>query len=242
MPKPSKSKVVPLETLLDRLRGRIAGRAFSRKKVKQLAEPYSFEMWFPGQPVAKSQGWPKINYNTKPPTAYIAPDKTNQTREDFIREQFLVRLETEHPDLIPYLPVVEGAIGIRAYFLMRPPETWYPGKQHVGDPDDENLLKILADALAGRQKGKGSGSYLHWDDCIKIGSLVVKEYWDPRPQMGRDNHYPREPGSHLAVTLLPLVRDPSWLPREEVTCESCGRHDFKSRGGFQRHAAKCKGG
>ena len=239
MAKPTKAGVVPLETLLDRRRGRIAGRAWSRKKVKTLVEPYSFEMWFPGQPRPKRQGYPTINWKTKPPTAYIAPDKTNQEHEDFLREMFLTKIEAEHQALVPYLPVIEGAIVIRAYFLMCPPQTWFPGQQHLHDPDDENLIKIVADALAGRQKGKGSGSFMHWDDCIKIGSLMLKEYWDPRPQLGYDNHYPKEPGTHIAVTLVPLVRDPSWLPREEVTCEACGRHDFKSRAGFQRHAKGC---
>lgn len=236
--KSKRDSVVPFKTLLDRRRGRIAGREFSQTKVKPLTEPVSLSLWFPGEPRAKSQGFATINWKTKPPRAYIAPDTNNQDHEDLLRDRFLDIMEEQYPHVIPYLPIVEGAFSLRAYFLMKPGENWWPGKQYTHSPDDENLVKIVADALCGRQTGRGS--FLYHDDCMKIGTIVVKEYWSPEAAMNPHlPDYPMEPGSFIVVDLIPMVRHPDWLPREEGTCPVCGRHNFKARWAFQKHVRKC---
>jgi len=67
----------------------------------------------------------------------------------------------------------EGPVIMSNYFLYHPPKNWFPGKEKTSTPDDDNLAKQVADALA--PKGKGLyGAFV--DDRQIIARSTAKYY------------------------------------------------------------------
>lgn len=204
-----------------------------------VATPFRMEFFFPGEPKAKNQGFPAINWKTSPPSPYIAPDEVNKEHEEAVREQFLRELVDRYPQFIKVMPIVNGVVRIRIVALFTPSQRkHYPGRPHDKAPDDENIGKLYKDAVGGRQKD--CPSLLYWDDCISVSTEVNKEYWDAQAAY-QDPNYPQQPGVVMVVQVTPRPRDPKWLPLEEAWCPRCYRSDFIQKRAYQKHVETCIG-
>lgn len=198
---PKKEDAIPLQVTLNLWHG---FEAHGGAPIKKLPQSVSTEFWIPGNPMAKRQGYPQVVGKSKP-RAIIAPDKANKKREMFIREEVMRQIELHYSYLIPYLPVVRGYAEVRVYALMANPASnpRPKGTPHTDTPDDENIMKLVKDAVGCRQDYSViGGSLIYWDDQAITNSKVWKEYIDITP--GLPVSYPREPGVLFAVDLHPF--------------------------------------
>ncbi len=204
--------------------------------IKPLPKPIHLEVWVPGNPKQKNQGFARVSKRGNP---YMTTDKKTIQAEANIRQVFIDTMCRDYPHLIPYLPIRKGAARLRTIFLMSPPEkAWFQGKQHTKRPDWSNLYKLVEDALAGRQARMPPLLYV--DDCLVEGGSGLKVYWDPH--MIHVPGYPQQPGTQIFIDLYPEVRDPRLPPAGLRQCKRCGRDDFKTDGGLRRHEQYCKDG
>ena len=231
--KNARRNTTPLQVTLDKVKGRRATNTGYRESILPVTSPFCMEFWFRGTPRPKNQGYPQINWKVR--KAYIAPDAANTAHENKIRGMFLEQIESKYAQHIPYLPIVEGVARVRIVALMPPTDSYYPGKEYLHGADDENLAKVVKDALAGRKLGKAP--LLYWDDCLSKSTEVTKDYW--RPEYSMVPNYPQEPGVLFVARIDPKVRNPELLSLEEGFCPTCYESKWGTKRGFQKHVETC---
>lgn len=140
-------------------------------------------------------------------------DKGQVEAERATREYIMDCIRDYYPDVIPYLPLVQGSVQVYAIHLMNPPKDWFEGQEHITTPDVDNLGKLVKDAPAARTKG--FYAVLYWDDCPVNDDWQRKVYWNPTiPEP-----YPQQPGTIMLVRLNPPVTRPGYH-----TCPYCGKY------------------
>lgn len=200
----AKKNPLPLATVIARKEGRIDNRSHEAWRIDPLPGRLDFQFWLPGRPYPKSDPfWVQTKKGPKP-----VSDKGQVAAESSARNRIIEQLQLYYPDAIRHLPMQRGSVHVYALHLMDSPkkdEKWWPGMPHIKQPDVDNLGKLVKDAGAARTQGVYAT--LYWDDCPVVDDWERKVYWDP---YNEDPEYPQQPGTLLAVSLLPLPRRPGY--------------------------------
>lgn len=120
--------------------------------------------WSPATPIFRGKKGEKRSFS------HMAKPEEDRSWQSQFYENWLRKMSAqEQLGLFPWL----GPVMISGYFLYAPPKNWWPGKEKVSVPDDDNMLKQVCDALTPKAKG-GYGAWI--DDRQIIGRSSAKFY------------------------------------------------------------------
>ena len=229
----TKAPFTPLSVSLERHLGYPGPSPVDWPTVLPLPSRVVISFWIPGKPLAKKQAAVGVG---KSGNTYRYSTKDAVERELHVRTAFCNHMQWYQRELIPYLPLVRGHAWVECLCLDVPPGHWYPGMRHAKAPDQDNLHKLVKDALGGR--GSGRPSLVWGDDCVVDLGITRKGFWDCRVE---DPHYPREPGTCATLWLDPPQRHPDFAPAGELVCSQCGKDEFRNEVGLMAHQRRCRG-
>lgn len=229
----AKSIPIPLQTLIARKNSVIASNEWLARGVEPLPHKLEMEFFLPGTPKSKGSAW--TMWSKKLGRSVSVQDKATAAKERAHRKLILEEVSLRYPQYIPYLPMCLGWAFVQCSHLMPPPEDekdYWIGKEHVSQPDTENLGKLARDAATSRTKK--DHPVLYWDDCPITHLNDLKVYWDYTKTV--NPHYPPQPGSILHVVLCPLTPRP-----DSSHCKYCFKPYYEgSEQHLIKHEDKCK--
>ncbi len=118
----------------------------------------------------RPKGWTRASPFLKGGRLIVSKNQGDRDWQAYFREEFIRKMS--HQQLLGLFPW-SGPVIMQNFFLYLPPKNWWPGKEKVTTPDDDNLAKQVADALSPKAKG-GFGAYE--DDRQIIARTTMKLY------------------------------------------------------------------
>lgn len=165
-----------------------------------LPQPVELEFWVPGEPRPWQRPIPTGMGGKGYGTQREGPE--NRSRQEHVYNHVATRLNSHiwnYNQLLPYLPLMKpGSVAISVYFYF--PTSGDYTRPMVEDPDTDNLIKNIGDALSGCLIKKPT--LLYQNDSQVIGWQARKSYWNPQLAVA-DMSYPQEVGTMIHIGLHP---------------------------------------
>ena len=93
----------------------------------------------------RPKGWTRASPFLKGGRLIVSKNQGDRDWQAYFREEFIRKMS--HQQLLGLFPW-SGPVIMQNFFLYLPPKNWWPGKEKVTTPDDDNLAKQVADALS----------------------------------------------------------------------------------------------
>lgn len=227
----ARPQVIPATRLLNQLYGETL-----EEEILPFPQPFSLQFFVPGRPRAKARGISMVSKGGKPYT-FSPPDQAK--KEIYVRDCFLEAVYRQFLPWAKYLPACSGYSWMEIYSLMPPGDAWYSGLPHTAPPDNDNLIKLIKDALSGRAAGRPPLAFK--DDAMVAGCHPAwKAYWNP--ELRNTEGYPESPGTLVVVHFELTPRNPKYMPTGQSVCPFCGKDEFVDPRSFKMHCTKHSGG
>lgn len=155
----------------------------------------TFKFWIPGEPRPWQRAIPTKNFGMM----REGPD--NQARQEHVYNHVKCQLHRDYATYLPFLPIMKPhPVWMAPTFFF--PSSGSANRPMTEDPDADNLLKNLGDALSGCLIKKPTLLYQNDSQIVDWGSCygAHKQYWNPERAM-REEAYPQEVGTLLVVYL-----------------------------------------
>lgn len=122
----------------------------------------------------RPKGWTRANPFLKGGRmVQIVKNKEDAGWQRDYRMEFTRKMSRDgHLSLFPW----KGPVIMANYFLYYPPGNWYEGKEKTSTPDDDNLAKQVADALAPRAKGAWGA----FENDKQIIGRITSKFFHPK--------------------------------------------------------------